>query len=69
LARCRARSEAPDYCRCCPGGRGEAGEAGAGRWRTRKEGRALRAEGVGLGVWVEAGCGLWDVGAAGEVEG
>jgi hypothetical protein len=32
----------------------------------RKEGRALRAEGVWLGVWGEAECGLWEVVAAGE---
>jgi hypothetical protein len=35
-------------------------------WRTMKETGALRAEGVGLGVWVEVECGLWEAGAAGE---
>jgi hypothetical protein len=48
------------------GGCGEEGSAGAGRWMVRKKGRALRAEGVQAGVWVEVEGWVREVGAAGE---
>ena len=54
------------YWGCCLGGCGEAGEAGGKSRMVQKEARALRAEGVWLGVWgVVDGC-VGEVGAAEE---
>jgi hypothetical protein len=64
--RCWVLPEALRYGHCCPGGCGAESGAGAGRWRTRKMGRALRAEEVWLGVWVGVWGGVKEVGAAGE---
>jgi hypothetical protein len=64
LARCWVQLEASGHCPCCLGGFGEAGGAGERSWRVRKEGRALRAEEVWLGVWGEVGWRLVEAGAA-----
>jgi hypothetical protein len=66
LARCWVHAEAAVYLQCCPGGCGVGGGAGAESWRVRKEGLALRAEEVWVGVWGEVECGWWEVGVAGE---
>jgi hypothetical protein len=50
LARCWVHMQASVYWQCCPGGCGEADVAGAGSWGVWKEGRALRAERVWVGV-------------------
>jgi hypothetical protein len=54
------------YSHCCPGGCGEAGGAAKGSWRQWKEGRALRVEGVWMGVRGEVEWCVWEVGAVGE---
>jgi hypothetical protein len=56
----------PVHCHCCSGGCGEAGGGVGGSGRVRKEGRAPRAEGVALGVWVGVEGWVREVGAAGE---
>jgi hypothetical protein len=56
VARGRLHSQAPYSCHCSPDVCGEADEARTLRWRRRKEARALRAEGVWMGVWGEVEC-------------